>query len=501
MHPPFGELLRLSLEERGGYSVRLVASCEYARYEIGRNSYDLVVIDAEEKDPSAKTALAGLTQRFPGLPLIVFPPENDPQHELMQGLAYKAWLKKPFYLPDLLAAAEAVLAGRQWKPDEGIAGPPEWAWLRADLGSGGELAALLKAECLAAVFITPGGTVAARTEGLSTAAAEEIAGLAHRLWRQGRGREIARAVRRGSSGAQALLYITRPDKALLAALIMTAGTSAEGARSLAARLKENLRLARQAAARAAGLFEEPPAEQADTAAPSPPAEDVEGLDARLRELLESAPSPDPFRIHAPGSSLSGQEIRLDELEDLGPSWTKPKRAASPAESARAARAEPEPEAVSRPASAGENAGRPPAPLTGKAEVDLSEKRQVFTCVLIPRLPEQSLIGDLKELLRGWAAAMCAETGWITVDLKITNAAMQWTLEAPAAESPGALARAIRQHSSMEILARLPELASPGDVGDFWAPGFLIVRGSTPPGLDQIQRFIRQTRLRQGLLPG
>jgi hypothetical protein len=121
--------------------------------------------------------------------------------------------------------------------------------------------------------------------------------------------------------------------------------------------------------------------------------------------------------------------------------------------------------------------------------------------LIPRQPEYSLVGELEDLLRGWAAVMCADNGWKTVDLKITNAALQWTLDAPAADSPGALVRIIRQQSSQEILTRLPEFSLPGGESDFWAPGFLIVRGSTPPTLDQIKEFIRQTRLRQGLLPG
>lgn len=481
--------------------MRLVASCEYARFEIGRNPYDLVVIDVDERDASAKTALAGLSQRFPDLPLIVFPPDNNPHHELVQGLAFKAWLRKPFYLPDLLAAAEAVLAGRQWKPEEGIAGPPEYAWLRAELASGGGLAALLRAECLAAVFFTFGGSVAARTEGLPAEAAEEIAGLASRLWRQGKGREVAHVIRRGSSGAQALLYVTRPEKALLAALILAADTSAAHARSVAAQIKESLRLAHRAASRAADPLEEPTGEVLDSAVPGAPADDFEGLDARLRELLETAPSPDPFRINARGGRLNVQEIRLDELEDLGPSWGKPARSAGAAEKERTARSEVEPAAHSPPPGTGEAAGETPAVPAAKIEVNLQDKRQVFTCVLIPRLPEQSLTGALGELLRDWAAAMCAQTGWKTVDLTIAGAILQWTLEAPAAESPGALVRAIRQNSSLEIYARIPELISPSEEGDFWAPGFLIVRGAQPPSQDQVREFIRQTRLRQGLLPG
>lgn len=499
MHPPFGELLRLSLEERGGYSVRLVDSCEYARYELGKNSYDLVVIDVEEKDPSAKSALADLTQRFPGLPLIVFPPDNNPQHPLLKGLAFMAWLKKPFYLPDLLSAAESVLAGKRWTPEDGIAGPPEWAWLREDLSRGSSLAGLLKAECLAAVFITLGGAVAARTEGLPSPAAEEVAAMVSRLWRESRGREIARTIRRGSSGAQALLYVARPEKHLLAALILPAETSPARARSLAAQLKETLRLSRLDASRRDDMSVEEEAETAVPAAPLPPPEEIEGLDARLYELLASAPSPDPFRIDSRSGGLpTDQEIELSALEDLGPSWAKSPPPAAGVSQPESAQPAADPAVSSQP----QSPAQPEKPTRDLLpEVDLKEKRQVFTCVLIPRLPEHTLVGELEKLLRWWAAALCADAGWRTVELKITNAALQWTLEAPAAESPGALVRLIRQQSSEQILSRFAEYSLPAGDGDFWAPGFLIVRGANPPMLDQIQEFIRQTRLRQGLLPG
>jgi len=48
--------------------------------------------------------------------------------------------------------------------------------------------------------------------------------------------------------------------------------------------------------------------------------------------------------------------------------------------------------------------------------------------------------------------------------------------------------------------RFPTLIGGEAGGDFWAPGFLIVRGSDPPAAHMLKEFIRQTRLRQGLTP-
>ncbi len=540
VHPPFGELLRLSLEERGGYSVRLVTTCEYARYEAGKNRYDLLVIDVDRKDGSAETTLPDLNQRFSRLPLIVFPPDNNPKHPLLRGVRFNAWLKKPYYLPDLLAAAEAALNGRTWTLEEGLAGPPEWAWLRESLAGGSRLGSLLKAECLAAVFITRGGVVAARTEGLPEAAGAEIAAMVSRIWREGQSSDLARPVRRGSAGAQALLYVTRIEKSLLAAFLFSSDTSPAQARGLAARIREALPVLRQELApKYPGLVDEAALEIGDSAPDLPP-EEVEGLDARLFELLESAPSPDPFRIdaHDKGDWKLTSESALSGLEDFTFEWEKSRSAATgalkreparsdapekptaalPPRPAAAAPAPPAPQPPSRPVSQPpssaartaappapqpptEAAPQPPPPASAPAvQIDLTGKKQVFTCALIPNSPEHSLGGQMAEVLREWAAATCAASGWRTVNLQITAAAFQWTLEAPAADSPGALMRIIRQQSSLEIIAHFPQFSLSGEEGDFWAPGFLIVRGSKPPTAQQLVDFIRQTRLRQGLMP-
>ncbi len=518
VHPPFGELLRLSLEERGGYNVRLVTTCEYARYEAGKYPYDLVVVDVDEKDSSVKTMLPDLSQRFSRLPLVVFPPENDPKHPLLEGVNFRAWLKKPFYLPDLLAAVEAALNRRSWTPEEGLAGPPEWAWLRESLTVGGRMDRLLKTECLAAVFITRGGVVAARSEGLPAEAGAEIAAMVSRIWREGQSSDLARLIRRGSTGVQALLYVTRIEKSLLAAILFAGNTPPTRARGLAAQIREMLPILRkELAPRYPGLLEDAAPEMTDTAPYLPP-EEVEGLDARLFELLESAPSPDPFRIDAPdrGDWKLTPESALPGLEDFTFEWDKSRPGAT--ESFKQKRRETG--AVEKPAAAllsrpADRLAVPPAPqpplepasppppesASGPVvEVDLSGKKQVFTCVFIPRSPEHTLEGELAEVLRIWTIATCAAYGWKTVNLQISAAAFQWTLEAPAADSPGALVRTIRQQSSLEITTHCPQISIGAEEVDFWAPGFLIVRGSKPPPAQQLVEFIRQTRLRQGLLP-
>lgn len=503
VHPPFGELLRLSLEERGGYSVRLVSSCEYAKYEIGRNKYDLVLLDANEKDPSVKTALSGIAHDNPGLLLIVFPPGNNPQHPLLQGMAFNAWLKKPFYLPDLLSAVEAVLAGRPWAPEVGTGSLPEYAWLNDDLALESQLSAFLRANCLAAVFTTCSGQAVARTSGMPAKVAEEISALVKRFWGADQTSDMARYIHRGSTGVQALLYVTRLDRPLLAALIFSGDTPAARAQIVATELKQIFQNRRRE--RALGV-----PEQLDVATPvsteemaaGAPGEDLEGLDARLFELLENAPSPDPYKIdgHHEGDWHLDQELALPDLNQF--SLPREERLLKKSdEIKKTPRVSPPPKTAPRlvkPAA-------PPAPPARISkpiivEGNLSEKRQIFTCVLIPHLMENRLAGDLADHLYSWAPLFCETQGWISVDLKIFPEALQWTVDAPAAASPGSLVRTIREQSSLDILMRFPTLIGGEAGGDFWAPGFLIVRGSDPPAAHMLKEFIRQTRLRQGLTP-
>jgi len=64
-------------------------------------------------------------------------------------------------------------------------------------------------------------------------------------------------------------------------------------------------------------------------------------------------------------------------------------------------------------------------------------------------------------------------------------------------SPGNLARIVRQRTSDELFRTFPRLLDQNLTGDFWAPGYLVVRGEQLTAPQLLRDFIQQTRRRQG----
>jgi DNA-binding response OmpR family regulator len=109
----FGELLRLSLEETGGFSVRLVQSSSEARAAAGRLHFDLAILDDGLPEPAFTAFAEALRSQSSGMRLVVISPENTaPSYN---GLNPDAVLSKPFYMPDLLEKVHSMV-GRSHRP-------------------------------------------------------------------------------------------------------------------------------------------------------------------------------------------------------------------------------------------------------------------------------------------------------------------------------------------------------------------------------------------------
>ena len=108
---PFGDLIRNSLEESGRYTVQVVHT----------------TLEAHESLPRAATTgssfwtatwkITGcaawpriLNANQPDVKLVLIPPDNDPRHPIMDGLKCNAYLRKPFYLPDLIELMDELVA-------------------------------------------------------------------------------------------------------------------------------------------------------------------------------------------------------------------------------------------------------------------------------------------------------------------------------------------------------------------------------------------------------
>jgi REP element-mobilizing transposase RayT len=123
----------------------------------------------------------------------------------------------------------------------------------------------------------------------------------------------------------------------------------------------------------------------------------------------------------------------------------------------------------------------------------------YTCVLVPRLPQHYLTGELADLLSQWVQHLCLAFGWRLEGIAVRPEYLQWTVQVAPSISPGNLVRIIRQRTSQQIFGRFEDLQEQNPSGDYWAVGYLIVSGAQPPSAQLLRDYISQTRKRQGII--
>jgi REP element-mobilizing transposase RayT len=122
----------------------------------------------------------------------------------------------------------------------------------------------------------------------------------------------------------------------------------------------------------------------------------------------------------------------------------------------------------------------------------------YACMLIPRLSEHHLVGDLAKQLEKWMFQICVSFDWRVGPLAIRPDYMQWMVKAHAATAPRFLMQIITRITSQRIFAHFGHLAADNPSGEFWAPGWLVITSESLPTSQMSQDFVTKTRRRQGL---
>ncbi len=271
----------------------------------------------------------------------------------------------------------------------------------------------------------------------------------------------------------------------------------------------------------AGDLEEAGSADAPEAEPSSEAEAAEqGQAAPMGEVDDETPTPpampreevfpqmdvDPAEAPTVAVSLdeawSHRQEAPDEAEtvavrtsDLGQEETSP-----PPE---------EDEVPTRPAQTGEaeeprtEDASPATPsVTGKAQLPppatMARADLHYACVLIPRIPQHYLTGDLARSLNQWVRRICTAFGWRLTYLAVRPNYLHWVVQVLPNTSPAYAVRVIREHTSNRIFRYFPYLAHDNPSGDFWAPGYLVIGQPRPLERKAILEFIWEVRRRQGM---
>jgi len=524
----FGELIRLTLEGEGNYhATRVGTGCE-ALAQCQSTPFALAILDADLSDLPLPDLFTAVQKLCPGIRLIVVPPNSDPKSPIVAGLPSHGYLNKPFYLPEFMNIVTRALQPQdqpqvqppeaqpatgtppapttptpQKTPGPAIDGallkrptskpiaPTAPAWLQDVARAAQHLTRLsLETAALAALIIRD-GKLWAYAGQLSQPAAQELAQTVAHYWERGNGSDLARFIHLDATDGDYMLYATAVSGDMALAMVFDIEMPFSKIRSQASHLARSL--ASPPGSVPPQTMERPPLQPAPSEMETEQPEGEETLDlAHLTPLFDDVP---PALPGQPLSSLaSGIEkqsaaqplssadegspaLRLDTLPRGQPQAPQPEVNM------------PETAHVPLPGESSQYALEPASP----AVCYLS-----YACMMVPRMPQHSIGGDLAERISGWTRQLCLAYGWRLDGLVVNPDYVEWVMNVPPIASPSTMMRIFRQQTSARIFADFPALVRDNPSGDFWAPGYLIMSSGQLPPEALVKDFIKQTRRRQGV---
>ena len=275
----FGELIRQTLEDDGGYHVVMVESVEKALAQ--KQDFSLAILDCDASDTLLVQVGRPLLNRIPDLRLIIVPPREAASHPDLTGIIPHGYLSKPFYLPDLLHLVENTLNPGTALSDSSTASqtqlentpvpvitdtadrpslpkkislptktsPPAARggtiiqlppWLQ-DVNRAAQHLTRLSLETAAqAALITRGDQLYAYAGGYPEDVAHELADAVSHYWGRQGGSDLARFIRLDTTGEEYMLYATSLPGEMVLSLVFDAKTPFSQIRTQASHLAQQL---------------------------------------------------------------------------------------------------------------------------------------------------------------------------------------------------------------------------------------------------------------------
>lgn len=548
--PQLGEFIQHALEDAGGYQPVLASDRSELLARARQIPFELAVLDSELEESGIDLTCKALKEILPRINLLLIKSEDSPLQDHDWEIEPDYQLTQPLQTEWLLRSVRAVLndelgistpelplaldlsnsegnvikssetmVSQTPQEDNGNTLPP---WLE-DVNRAAQHLTRLSLEASAqAALITRRGNLWAYAGQLSQPAAQELSEVVDQDWvystnhigsSSHNGSDLVRFVRLNTTGGEFMLYATGLGKDMVLALAFDAETPFSRIRAQASHLAKALAsppVPEQPHAETRPLTEETDLSAEGSAKERPLEEDIPELELPPLFSGESVPPHTPVKDentpHIPsGETQRAAPMERDSFETSIPletglleqksasSQVEPiYRTESPRSGQLAASSELEAlQDIWLPEN--ETAERPDLePLTS------GYYNLTCLCLLIPRIPEHYLVGELSTQLSAWMRQLSVAFGWRLEYLSVRPLYLMWTSSAPPTISPSFLVDRIRRHTSQRIFKEFLELAYENPSGDFWAPASLAISTGKSPSPGVLKKFIEATRRQQGI---
>jgi REP element-mobilizing transposase RayT/CheY-like chemotaxis protein len=512
-HKAFGDLIRVSLEDSRLYKVQVCASAAETVDFLRTTPPAVLILDSELPGQPFAAYLRQVLTGFPMLRVVVVPPENNDNHPSLEGIKPHAFLHRPFYLPDLMSILQRLLSA----PPK-----PSIPWINNPGLASKYLTSIAQETAAYAALIVKQDAIFAYSGSLTQAAAQELTALLTRYWQTSGGADLARFIRLDAEGSEFMLYATALVPGMALALVYDLSVPLTRIRSQAGLIVKNLSRPVLEPLKSIPSEAEPPAEELITEAEVESILDDEAggslpMDMQeFMDFLKDAPDPNPspsaqksvsstqpaqvVGVTAPTTPLNPSNVTPSEVQfpwEQGTTGTIPLDDTIPA----VGPLNPPVEDLdaTRPVTTFPSVNPPVLDDIQKLEPVTPALSQIsFTCILLPRMPQQYLAGELYGRLNQWVPQLCVAYGWRLENLTIRPEYLQWGVTVNPHVSPGNMVRVLRERTSEWIFTRFPLLRSQNPSNDFWAQGYLIVNGLETPTPNLLRDFIARIRRHQGV---
>ncbi len=505
----FGSLIHNTLEETGQYRVELAMNAAEA-IEIGeQGGLQLLIVDFDLPDLDAPTCIQRIQTANPGLAIIAIPPNNNPNDPALSGLPIGTLLTKPFYLPELnRIVSEAIdqpahvgsgIQTDNFNPQEEaltwVSGTPA-PWANDTLEASQYLTRIrheISAEALILFYL---GRPWAQAGEISPSQAEEVAAKINEIG-VGEGTRGAITTVTHIPGMQrdCTLYANGLLQGWILAMIYPSGTSFSMIRRQAQHAADRLRDFD------ADSYDEEPLSET-------------GSVSEVSSVSETAPIMPPFQTDDSPDSYTDAEPEIQEIPffddfDLPPPEPEDAGAHIPVEQPQIVETptaipgdwvpeKPKPEShlpflEERTPSPAESA----SPAQEHIPLPDAEYYLPVTAVLVPRFPEQQLVGALADNLHEWVVRLCLAWDWRADEVVIEPEYLCLTMSISPETAPSIAIERLRDDLSQRILSLFPDFVEILPSRRFWARSYLLITGGPPP-VERVQAFVQSTRKGQGI---
>jgi len=234
------EQISAHLQEGGRFLVISAANGKEALTAAGSQQFDLAILDGEISDLPFVPLTRELTALIPNLKILVFPPNNNSKHPVLNGLMANGFLNKPFFGPEVsgkignLFKDNPPLKTASQLSEESL---PD-LWVEYPDQSARQIEQLVGATSASAGLLLLRGQVIAGTGVLSDEAAGNIVNFLTRYWTNIQSGELFRFLKMNHETATYLVYAVPLFKNVAIGLIYHPEVALEDIRAEVTRLRK-----------------------------------------------------------------------------------------------------------------------------------------------------------------------------------------------------------------------------------------------------------------------